>query len=198
MRVGLDVDGVLADFISKFKSHFNFTDEDFNEGHWDLFKYFKNPDDRNRAKMELDHPSYWVDLPAYPYVKSFVNCLTNRGYDICIVTSPWDSCKEWTYHRRNWILENVGNFPILFTHDKQFVNVDVLFDDKVEHIRKFNEFNSETNAYGILVDRFYIRAATDVKRINLENIDSINDWELLANQLDRGLFNTKPRMEIVV
>lgn len=173
--VGIDVDGVLANFKKSFIDWFGLTIKPHEVSHWDIFS-FMSEDDAKLAKRELSHPDFWRNMEAYPYARNLVETFSSRGVQVVIVTSPWRSCSEWDEVRRQWVYKFVGDFPVITAADKRYTNVQALLDDKPSHIVEFNEYNRGSGNYAYLIDRPYNRNE-DLTRISLEKHYERNSWE---------------------
>lgn len=180
--VGIDVDGVLANFKHSFIDWFGLSIQPEDVSHWDIFS-FMSEEDSKRAKKELSKPDFWAEMKPYPYAQTLVDAFAVREVDVVIVTSPWRSCSQWDEVRRQWIERNVGKFPVTTAEDKRYTHVDALLDDKPEHIMDFNEYNKETSAFGYLIDRPYNREE-DLTRISLEKHFKRNSWEDLFWEIE--------------
>lgn len=187
--VGIDVDGVLANFKQSFIDWFNLKITPNDVSHWDIFDFMPK-DQAKEAKRELSNTDFWENLQPYPYARQLTESFSRREIDVVIVTSPWRSCKSWDEVRRQWISRHVGKFPVITAEDKRYTNVDALLDDKPEHIIDFNNYNRNSSSFGYLIDRPYNRNYTDLLRVSLEDHYENNSWEDLFWQIE----NRRSRM----
>lgn len=181
--VGIDVDGVLANFKKSFINWFGLSIEPHEISHWDIFSFMPD-DEAKRAKKELSLPNFWREMEPYPYAQALVDTFTSREVNVVIVTSPWRSCPEWDEVRRKWIERHVGKFPVTTAEDKRYTHADALIDDKPEHIMDFNLYNKDTSAFGYLVDRPYNKKEQRLSRISLEKFYENNSWEELFWEIE--------------
>lgn len=180
--VGIDCDGVLANFKQSFIDWFGLKITPNDVSHWDIFAFMPE-EEVKKAKEELCKPDFWREMKPYPYAQALVDTFASRGVDVVIVTSPWRSCPQWDEVRRRWINRHVGEFPVITAEDKRYTHVDALIDDKPEHIIDFNEYNRNTSAFGYLVDRPYNREE-ELTRISLEKHFTKNSWEDLFWEIE--------------
>ena len=137
-RVLLDVDGVLADFLSpslEILSRLSgqlWVPSDFPT--WDLFdtvsREFERPffDDVNKL-------GWCQALPVYEDAIEGVSRLREHA-DIYIVTSPMNHVPTWTHEREQWLKEHFSIEPkkVVHTSAKYICRGDVLVDDRPSNI----------------------------------------------------------------
>lgn len=143
-RVLLDVDGVLADFLTPFLHHINHywgtshTLDDMTK--WDMYDSFDVPQEiRRLVDSKINEAGFAQTLKLLPGAKDGVAEL-QRIADVYIVTSPWSS-PTWHHDRRLWLKEHfgIGGNYLITTKAKHVVAGDVLIDDKtstLEHWQK--------------------------------------------------------------
>lgn len=141
-RILLDVDGVLADYISaaaawcrrkgvKHASHDTCTT-------WDPFEAWGCKDlepafDRHAARRD-----FCIELKEYIMAQRLVRLLRQQG-EVVIVTSPLSCAPAWCCDRARWLDVHFGfrRDEIVFTKRKDLVMGDVLVDDSPEHCEAF-------------------------------------------------------------
>ena len=110
----IDLDGVVADFVSAMNSH----------------------PSRNQPPYDLDPdtiPGLFRNLEPIKDAIASVNKLLNSDkYEVYILsTAPWNNPSAWT-DKRLWIEEQFGdkiNRKLILTHRKDLVKGDILIDD---------------------------------------------------------------------
>ena len=136
-RVLLDVDGVLADFISGALAIINriyataFTPAHVTE--WDFMRAL-GLDLAGAAcvKRAIGAESRLaLKLAVYPGAIDGVRRLPEIA-DVYIVTSPWNSNPTWTHDRETWLQRHfsIPSSHVIHTSAKHLIAGDVLVDDK--------------------------------------------------------------------
>lgn len=154
----LDVDGVLADFITPaFKIANGLLGTDHKPDDldiWDMAEWLKLEKHQSTAfydavKLEGFHD----DLPVYPGAVEGVKRLQEIA-DVHIVTSPMYG-KTWCSERWNWLYKHFGikSKDVTHTHAKHYFRGDFLVDDKPENVLKWQSRNAEGT--GLLWDQKY-------------------------------------------
>lgn len=138
MRILLDCDGVLADFVGPVlrESGAVLRPEDIDR--WDLFSLMQ-PDVRERAFEILRKPEFWRAQPLIPGAAEGVEQLRAGGHEIYFVTSPWKDCAGWGKARRAWLEEHFDVDPdhVVITASKWLCVGDLLVDDSFSNIEAF-------------------------------------------------------------
>jgi len=132
----MDVDGVCADFsralIAAVGSELRYEDVT----RWDILGLF-TPEQRELAYDYLSDPEFWRHLPVMDGAQEGVSFLEVTN-NIIWVTSPWSSCEGWEAARREWLNEHFGmdqkGQPYHPTADKERIDGDLIFDDKVDNV----------------------------------------------------------------
>lgn len=137
-RVLLDVDGVLADFVTPaLQVVEQITGApppvDATED-WDLFRAY---DKKTQSKFyDVFKTEGWCRaLQPYPGASEFIGQL-ERIADVYFVTSPMHG-PHWAHERNLWLLENfdVPSKRVVSTNAKYLCVGDVFVDDKFSHVQ---------------------------------------------------------------
>lgn len=173
--IGLDVDGVLADFLGHTiatlrRNGFDCPDrEGFTE--WDIAPQLDPAAAVFIAKM-WRRAGWCVSIPPLEGARAFVDEIRRRGFRVVFITTPMLGAPAWMEERRSWLVDVMGaaDREIVFTHQKDLVRTDRLLDDKFENVKTrdggilFLASYNERDAWG---DRKYSAGSYDefLKRI---------------------------------
>ena len=142
MKVLLDVDGVLADFVGgvcKFYDRENPYQYPENKGVYDIVKLLE------MEPLTFWKPlgyQFWKDLEKLPYADSIVEMVTDTygEENICILTKPCDTvgCADG---KVAWVKEHYPQFNYLIGSSKSWCAYpdSILFDDHWPNVRRFRE-----------------------------------------------------------
>ena len=140
MRIGIDCDGVLRDFISDLKDNIkeNYpehadkikTPETWN---WEDWLPFWTEEESEKYIFEDNYLDFF-GVDANPIISSvadwpkLVEWAKENGHELCLVSAQRENCEELT---EAWLQRwgFMGWDEIHFTHDKWSIDVDVLVDD---------------------------------------------------------------------
>jgi 5'(3')-deoxyribonucleotidase len=137
LRVLLDVDGVLADFV---KSYLRLVYE--VTGRWYEHHHVTEFNLGNALGLTADEASevnkgivqgWCSEIEPLTGAIEGVGALSYLA-DVYVVTSPWNKCPTWTYEREQWLARHFGipHAKVLHGSAKHLVRGDVLVDDKTE------------------------------------------------------------------
>lgn len=172
-KIGCDVDGVVADFLSAAieASGTKKKREDFN--HFDLKKTL-NEKEYVKAIAAMEDPNFWLNLGLIPGAKHRVRLLKARGFDFIWITSPWQNCPGWGIYRwgiyqRAWIEENFGDDPVIIDSDKAGYDADIFIDDKVDNVKAWKK--AHPDKLTLLYDAPYNKEYGEVPRVTWDTIE---------------------------
>lgn len=168
MRVILDVDGVLANFvgrsldtidklIGKRYAHDDVTRWEIEQ----LLPEYARPDFFKAVESER----WCASIPPYPGACDTVRVLRSCGVDVVIATSPWKTSRHWQRERTEWCRSFLwSGIEIHHTHDKSGIRGDIFVDDKPSHVLAWQAANPEGIAR--LWDQPYNQGTYDAKRLH--------------------------------
>lgn len=193
MLVALDMDGVIADFITGVFQAYNqkapapikFLKHD-DQTHYDFAKSFDEPTAKLLYEF-MGEPGFFASLPIYHGAHKLVDWLAaNHSVEVC-TTAPWrfhGTTKSIDAHvcsdKIGWL---VRHFPALcadvtLTNKKYLVRADVLIDDSQDNVDKWAFHHP--NGLAVLVARPWnqVSALQNVTRQTLDHVaGAISQWE---------------------
>lgn len=145
MKVGLDVDGVLADFQGGWVRTYNEwwgTQVDVAEAvRWDSLVELTHFEEEQGFFAWLARvPNFWYGLGLIPGAAAGVMSLLDAGDEVVLITSRPDSARSLTYDWvRNWWPHGPGGLrrpmpDIHHTRNKSLIDCQVYVDDSPEVI----------------------------------------------------------------
>lgn len=166
-RVLLDVDGVLADFLTPSFAILNrlsglsHVAADLKE--WDLFSLFPRTVE-DAFYDECNKPGFCSSLPVLPGAVEFVAGLREVA-DVYIVTSPMNHNQTWTWERQQWLKQHfdVPHRHIVHTSAKYLCVGDVLIDDRPLNIEEWEREHAK--GVGALWDAPYNKSSNTGMRV---------------------------------
>lgn len=132
LPVLIDVDGVLADFVTPLLKACgsSLTLEQITE--YEFFTHHMSQDQRARAFEVCDTPQFWADLPVISGAQVAVEHIRAK-YPVVFLTQPWSGCRQWHKVRLAWLGRHFGathrEFVPLHGSLKHLVDGLVLIED---------------------------------------------------------------------
>lgn len=190
MRIGFDVDGVLADFNTAYINRVIqtsgrdlFPPRPFDIPCWDYPQFYGYSDEEAGYpggavwKDIVQDERFWVELPGYPETRQAlagINILQRQGHDIYFVTSrPGRTAKRQT---EDWLLYVAPDLleprTVLISSAKGAVaaalQLDVYVDDNYDNVDSVHQLSPSTTTY--LLDRPWTAGRTPAGVTRLENL----------------------------
>ena len=155
MRIGIDADGVLRDFIGNLISHIKENHPEHGDKigvpkswQWNDWLPFWTDDETEKYVFEdnfidlfgVDCPPIQSSVEDWPKLKRWAE---DEGHELVLVSAQREHCKELT---TEWLQRwGIVFDEMHYTKEKWSVDVDVLIDDSPE---KLDIFNDRSVAYG--------------------------------------------------
>lgn len=177
MRVLLDCDGVLSDFVGAALGVIGeVTGRWYGPSEvtrWDFGNLFESERESRAVWAELSGPGVAQELEVLPGAVDAVLRLRDAGHEIYVVTSPMPNCPTWTYERELWLRDHFGidRGHIIHTSAKSLVCGDVLVDDNLDNVGGWVAVHR--GGAGVLIDAPYNR---DLRPEAMTRVPSLAAW----------------------
>jgi 5'(3')-deoxyribonucleotidase len=144
VKIGLDVDGVVCNFITNIVDINNqfFSKKSYEDiVDFDLSKCFGVAEYKKILQTFIERDSC-LDLPLYPGALYMYNELRTIG-EVIFVTAPLYSYPNWCEQRFAWLKKNFSadKEHVIFTSNKNIADVDVLVDDAAHNLERWKKKN---------------------------------------------------------
>ena len=156
IRILLDVDGILADFVTPCVAHVNeimgttYTVDDVDR--WDIMEALDVPPKVATEVFDrMKEKDACYNLAVYSGAQEAVEGLKAIG-EVFAVTAPM-SGPNWAHERERWLNLHFGIKPanVISTSAKHCVAGDILIEDKTSTLIKWREHHA--HGYGVLWHR---------------------------------------------
>lgn len=171
----LDVDGVLADFVTPVLAEINartggeYTYEEING--WDIYAALNvDPTVGRLVDNVIQQPGFCAGLREYPGVAKFLELLRERA-DVIAVTAPFEGA-HWIGERLTWLADRgFSKRDIVFTNRKELVRGDYLIDDKASTVGTWEDVHPLGR--GILYNRPWNRRERNLGYFAADNFEGV-------------------------
>lgn len=143
-EVLLDVDGVLADFVSAFLAAVEdatgtaYLPSDVTQ--WDIGKAIGLSPSAEACVYDryVRARGFCAGIKPYPGAKDAVTALAEVA-EIYACTSPMKRAPFWKDERETWLAEHFGidAHNVIFVHEKKMVRGAMIVDDKLAHVESW-------------------------------------------------------------
>jgi 5'(3')-deoxyribonucleotidase len=144
MVVGIDIDDTMTNHCESWFDAYNrcFKREELQDlkledaYKWDFYKDWEE-EDKERLFNALHSEEYFKNLQLKPDVQDIILKIINSDNKVVIISA---TVKEYQEEKKNWLLEQIpilSEKDIIFTADKELINVDIMIDDNIGYAPKF-------------------------------------------------------------
>lgn len=140
MHLGIDMDGVMTEFVPQLLEWYNhLTNEHVKLDQIRSNKTHKFVSDPMLIKRLKDSPGFIRSLPAAQGAVEAIHRLHKQGHEITFVSNA-TNCPSSGHEKREWLFYHFSKIwrmaPLILTHEKYKVWVDVLVDDDPKNFAK--------------------------------------------------------------
>ena len=173
MHIGLDMDGVLTEFVPTLIEQYNYlTNEHVKLDSIKSGKTSNYVNDPFLLKRLKDSTGFIRSLPPAPGAIDAVHKLVRDGHEITFVSNG-TNCPSSGHEKRDWLFFYFSKLwkmaPLVLTHEKHKVRVDVLVDDDPKNLG-----NLHKDTKGLLWHQSYNAAVTGFDRVY--SWDHLEEW----------------------
>ena len=140
MKIFLDMDGVVADFVAGAETFFN---KEFTGTDRDIVKHFGMTDDEFWPHLDF---AFWSSLPKTDEADEIVQaCLAHTSY-VCFLSQPCKTIGSGE-GKRAWAEAHYPDIPVLLSYDSKYYCAapdHVLIDDYVLNCHRFESCGGVT------------------------------------------------------
>jgi len=144
MKVYLDMDGVIADFVTaSIKAHGvgHVVNAEACQ-HWDYFAKWKGGMTKKQFWSKCMSHEFWVNIPAYPWTRDLYRLIKSVDHTVKIATSPSKDPGCLT-GKMEWLDNhlNLTTSDVIFIHEKWRLAdpYSLLIDDDKKKVKQFKE-----------------------------------------------------------
>jgi len=167
------MDGVVADFVPQLLEWYNhLTNENIKLDRIKSNKTHKFVGDPMLLRKLKDSPGFIRSLPPTPGSIDAIHRLHKQDHEITFVSNA-TNCPSSGHEKREWLFFHFSKIwrmaPLILTHEKHKVRVDVLIDDDPKNL---GQLHSDTKA--LLWHQPYNAAVTGYDRVY--SWDHLEEW----------------------
>ena len=145
MKLGIDIDGVLAEFNTAFKKFFPKISDDFVPDVWDWPRKYGATDDELEEAWDIlrDSSDFWRRLSPYPEMaeqSKVINDLSADGHEIYFITAREGWCAK--FETETWLRQHGVAYPtvIISPGSRKWkvcsaLELDAMLDDSLDNVR---------------------------------------------------------------
>lgn len=155
MKILVDVDSVVADFIAAVVGIYDPTLTSINEANrWNWFRDL-DKDLVDKIEQELSTYEFWENLPLIKNAQEGIHFLRSQDHDLIWCTMPHRQALGWVDARRCWLNKHfqmeINKEPLITISDgsKYLVKATAMIDDRPDFIE---EWERVTNGLGFLFE----------------------------------------------
>jgi 5'(3')-deoxyribonucleotidase len=138
MRILLDCDGVICDFVQEVLRFDNFEHSLDSITEFNIFKAWGAPERWPLFSKWIAEPGRVLNMQPLQGAKDFARDLRALG-EVCIATSPYKGAPFWIQERLVWLEREFGFAPddVFNLSRKNWIEADVLVDDALHNAQDF-------------------------------------------------------------
>lgn len=144
MIVGIDIDDTMTNHCETWFNLYNKKYKKENQEplqisdayKWDFYNDWEE-EQKNKLLKTLDDPDYFKRIKLFDNVKEVITKIINSENKVIIISSTY---KELQQKKKEWILEQLpmlNEENIIFTTNKEIINVDIMIDDNLAYANRF-------------------------------------------------------------
>lgn len=145
MIIGIDIDDTMTNHCETW---FNAYNKDFkspdkkeltiNDAYkWNFYDDWE--ENEKQVLMNAMHSEYYFDnISLLPNVASVISKILENNNEVVIISSTY---KEFQDKKKNWLLDQLPMLKeddIIFTKQKERINVDIMIEDNLDYAKRFN------------------------------------------------------------
>lgn len=198
MRILVDIDGIVGDFVGSFLSHVKnrisdpqvqkMTPLDATKT-WHCEKSFPDSDQAERIMNAIcKTTSFWTDMPLLaPDAPAFIRNWQRDGHEVFFVSTPWFSAPSYSGKFR-WVSKHFPSMTknLMLTWHKAWLPGDVLIDDKPTTLHAWSENHPNGRTATIKYDYHDAEPPPKSTYIAPSYADANNAWRLIYDYVNEG------------
>ena len=145
MRIGIDIDDTMTNhcetWFEAYNKYYKFSGKPdmtiYDAYKWDFYDDW-DKEDKDALILALQSEYYFDNLMLLPNVKKVIEEIISSGNEVIVISSTY---KEFQEQKKHWLLNQLpmlSEDDIIFTAQKERINVDVMIEDNLDYAKKFN------------------------------------------------------------